>query len=300
MASAAIQQAGAAQTAVIVRKSESLSAIAWRRLRRNPVAMFGLTGLLLLVLISIAAPVIAPYEPTKMDVEHPRQPPNSAHPFGTDDLGRDVLSRVIWGGRLSLSTGVAAVLLGMAGAVVVGLISGFYGGAFDMGVQRVIEIFMAFPMILLAMSVVAVMGPGLPSVLVAIAFALVPAEARMFRSSVLSTKAVEYVNAARAVGANNWRIMFRHILPNILSIIIIYSTLALGGAIMIVAGLSYLGLGAQPPAPEWGSLLLYGRPYLRTAWWMSIFPGLAIFFASLFVNLLGDGVRDALDPRSIR
>jgi ABC-type dipeptide/oligopeptide/nickel transport system permease subunit len=269
----------------------------WRTLRRNPVAVLGLTGLLLLILVTILAPWIAPYEPTKQNYDRLLEPPSGAHLFGTDDLGRDILSRVVWGGRESLRVGMLGIAIGMGGGVIVGLVSGYYGGLLDSFIMRLVDIFLAFPTILLLLSIVAALGPSLTTVLVALGISSVPGYSRLVRGSVLSAKNFEYITAARVIGAKHRRIMFRHILPNIVAPIIIYSTLGLGSAILLTAGLSYIGLGAQPPSPEWGAMLNYGRPYVRSAWWMSIFPGVAIFLAVLSINLLGDGLRDALDPK---
>jgi peptide/nickel transport system permease protein len=276
---------------------ESQWQIAWRALRHNPQAMFGLAGLVLLILMTLLSPLLMPYDPTGMDYDHLLETPGKAHPWGTDDLGRDILSRVLSGGRESLRVAFIAIALGMGGGVVVGLLSGFYGGWVDNLIQRIVEIMMAFPTILLLLSIVAALGPSLGTVLIAIGISSIPGYSRLVRGSVLAAKNFEYVTAARLIGATNRRIMFRHILPNIVAPIIIYSTLGLGGAIMMTAGLSYVGLGAQPPSPEWGAMLNYGRSYLRDAWWMSFFPGLAIFVAVLCINILGDGLRDALDPK---
>jgi len=276
---------------------ESQWQIAWRMLRRNPVAMFGLVGLLLLILITILSPLLAPCNPTEIDYNHPLEPPSGVHKWGTDDLGRDILSRVLWGGRESLRVAIVGIAIAMGGGTVVGLISGYYGGWVDNLIQRLVEIMLAFPTILLLLSIVAALGPSLGTVLVALGISSIPGYSRLVRGSVLAAKNFEYVTAARVIGATHRGIMVRHILPNIVAPIIVYSTLGLGSSIILTAGLSYIGLGAQPPSPEWGAMLNYGRRYLRDAWWMSIFPGLAIFFAVLCVNLLGDGLRDALDPK---
>ncbi|MBE2267828.1 MAG: ABC transporter permease, partial [Anaerolinea sp.] len=183
------------------------------------------------------------------------------------------------------------------GGVVIGLISGYYGGLLDTVIQRVLEIIMAFPTVLLLLAIVAALGPNLATVMIAIGFSSIPGYARLVRASVLSAKNMDYITASRALGAADRAIMFRHILPNVIAPIIIYGTLGLGNAILVTAGLSFIGLGAQPPSPEWGSMLLYGRQFLRQAWWMSVFPGLAVFIAVLCINLLGDGLRDALDPK---
>ena len=276
---------------------ESQWQIAWRTLRRDTLSMFGLAGLILLILMTIVSPLLVPYDPTEMDYDHLLEPPSKAHLWGTDDLGRDVLSRVLSGGRESLRVAFIAIAIAIGGGIVVGLISGYYGGWVDDLIQRIVEIMMAFPTILLLLSIVAALGPSLSTVLIAIGISSIPTYSRLVRGSVLAARNYEYVTAAEVIGATNRRIMFRHILPNIVAPIIVYSTLGLGGNIMMTAGLSYIGLGAQPPSPEWGAMLNYGRNYLRDAWWMSIFPGLAIFIAVLCINILGDGLRDALDPR---
>ena len=271
--------------------------LAWRSLRRNHLAMFGLVGLLLLILIMVIGPLVAPYPPTQMDTKHIFSAPSVTHLFGTDDLGRDILSRVLFGGQISLITAVFVVIIAMAGGVLLGLATGYYGGWLDMLLMRLVDILLAFPTILLLLSIVAAIGPNLSTVMIAIAISAIPGYGRLVRGSVLSARNNEYVTAAHVIGATNSRIMLRHILPNIIPPIIIYATLGLGSAIMMTAGLSYIGLGAQPPSPEWGAMLMAGRSYLREAWWMSIFPGLGIVWAVLCINLLGDGLRDALDPR---
>jgi peptide/nickel transport system permease protein len=277
--------------------SESLWQIAWRSLRSNLLAMFGLAGLVMLLLTTLSAPWISPFDPTAMQFTELLQPPSLDHLFGTDDLGRDIFSRVVWGGRESLRVSFLAVLLAWSGGIVIGLISGYFGGWVDSLIMRFADVMMAFPSILLVLSIVAALGPGLGTVLVALGISDIPWTARLVRGSVLAAKNYEYVTAARVLGANHVYIMFTQILPNIMPPLIIYSTLGLGGAILTTAGLSYVGLGAQPPSPEWGAMLNYGRQYLRDAWWMSIFPGFAIFLAVLCVNLLGEGLRDALDPK---
>jgi peptide/nickel transport system permease protein len=271
--------------------------IAWQMLRRNPVAMGGFVGVALMVLAAVLAPWIAPFDPTALNYDKLLEAPNAVHWFGTDDLGRDILSRVLWGGRESLRVGFMGIAIAITGGTIVGLVSGFYGGRVDTFIQRIVDVMLAFPTILLLLSIVAALGPSLQTVLVALGLSSIPSYSRLVRGSVLAAKNFEYVTAARLVGATNRRIMMRHILPNVVAPIIIYSTLGLGSAIIATAGLSYIGLGAQPPSPEWGAMLNYGRSYLRDAWWMSIFPGLSIFATVLCINLLGDGLRDALDPR---
>ena len=271
----------------------SLESLAGHRL-----AQIGFVGFMFMTLITIFASNIAPYDPLKMDFKSIMSSPTQEHIFGTDDLGRDVFSRVLYGGRESMKAGYFAILIGLSGGVVIGLFTGYFGGWIDDLTQRIIEVFWAFPTILLLLSIIAAFGPDLTTVIIAIGFASIPGYTRLLRGSVIQAKNYEYVTSAKLVGVRSGRIMFHHILPNIISPILIYGTLDLAGAIMMTAGLSYLGLGAQPPSPEWGAMLNYGREYLRIAPWMSIFPGVAIFLTMLFVNLIGNGMRDALDPKT--
>jgi peptide/nickel transport system permease protein len=273
---------------------------AWNTLRRNPFAMFGLLGILAVVLISFLARWIAPYDPIVIDYEQLLQPPSIQHLFGTDNIGRDILSRVMWGGRESIMAAFFSVLITMVGGTLLGLLSGYRGGWVDSLIMRIVDILLAFPSILLLLSIIAAIGPSLTTVLIALGISSIPGYTRMVRGSVLAAKNYEYVTAAIVVGGKNSWIMMRHILPNIVAPLIIYNTLGFGGAIMITAGLSYLGLGAQPPSPEWGAMLNDGRAFLRDAWWMSAFPGLLVFFLVFCINLLGDGLRDALDPKTRR
>jgi peptide/nickel transport system permease protein len=252
----------------------------------------------LIILLTLVAPqiyswdeIIAVSNATKL------LPPSAAHPFGTDNLGRDQLGRVIWGGRESLRAGYLVVLIGLGGGTILGLISGFAGGWVDNLIQRFVDVLLAIPSILLALSVVGALGPGLVQVMLAVGLANIPDYTRLIRGSVLEAKENEYVRAARVLGASNGRIMFRHILPNVIGPILVYATLGLGIAIMITAGLSYLGLGAQPPSPEWGAMLNLGRQFMRHAWWMPVFPGVAIVIAVLSINLIGDGLQDAINPK---
>jgi peptide/nickel transport system permease protein len=278
-------------------RTKSQWRIAWGKLRHDSVGMTGFATLLLLVLMTAFASVLAPSSPTEIGYDRLMESPSWDHPFGTDDLGRDVLSRVIWGGRESLRVGVVAIFIAMGGGIVVGLVSGYYRGVVDSLIQRLVEITLAFPTILLLLAIVAVFGPSLTTVLLAIGFTSIPSYSRLVRGSVLSVRYNEYVSAAEVSGATKLRVMFRHILPNMMAPILVYTALGIGDAILLTAGLSYIGLGAQPPSPEWGAMLLYGRTFLRDAWWMSIFPGLAIFVAVLSINVFGDALRDALDPR---
>jgi len=277
--------------------SQSLWALAWCKFRENRIALAALACLILIVFLTLAAPWIAPYNPTELDYDYLQQPPSSLHWAGTDDLGRDVLSRVLWGGRETLGVGMLVVLIGMAGGLLFGFISGYYGGLPDDIIQRIVDVFLAFPPILLMISIVTIMGNGLPSIVLAVGIANIPSVTRFVRGLVMATRNEMYIEAAHILGVPKWKIMVRHILPNIVSDLIIFSSLMIGGSIMVTSALSYLGLGAQPPSPEWGAMLNYGRKYLRDAWWMSVFPGLAIALVIICVNLLGDALRDALDPK---
>jgi peptide/nickel transport system permease protein len=259
--------------------------------------MIGATVLVVIVLVAIAAPLIAPYDPLQQQPVLSLHPPSRSHLFGTDNLGRDVFSRVIVGSRQSLLVGLIAISIAATIGTAAGLLTGFYGGWLDLLVQRVIDIQMAFPGLLLAMAIVAVLGPGLRNAMIAVGIALIPSFARMVRGSVLSAKNDVYVEAARAMGSNDLRLMTRHILPNILMPILVLATIGVAWAILIGASLSFLGLGAQPPYPEWGRDLSDGRNFLSIAWWMTTFPGMAIMATILSINLLGDGLREVLDPR---
>ena len=265
---------------------------------RDRVAVLGLVVVLLLTLISILAPLIAPYDKViEISSSSVLQPPSTAHPFGTDNLGRDILVRMIWGGRLSLPAGYVAVFIGMVGGILLGLVSGFFGGRVDNVIQRIVEVFLAIPGILLALSIIGTLGPGLLQVMLAIGLARIPGYTRQVRGCVLEAREYEYVTAARSLGAGSGRIMLRHVLPNVIGPIVVFSTLGLGSAIITAAGLSYLGLGAQPPSPEWGAMLSLGRQFMRRAWWPSFFPGIVIVITVLSINLVGDGIQDAMNPK---
>jgi peptide/nickel transport system permease protein len=254
--------------------------------------------LLLLVIVSILAPVLAPQDPIKTNLSQRLAPPATpGYPLGADELGRDILSRLIWGGRISLLVGFSAVLVAMAFGVLVGLIGGYFGGWLDSLIMRLIDILMAFPAILLAIAIVASLGPGLRNAMLAISIVGIPYYARIVRGSVLSLREQEFVYAARMIGVPGARILAQHVLPNCLGPLIVAATLDVGWMIMAAAGLSFLGLGAQPPTAEWGVMLSQGRQFIRVAPHISIMPGAAIFLVVLALNLLGDGLRDALDPR---
>ncbi len=270
---------------------------ALRRLLRNKLAIIGMVILGLFIFCAIFAPWIAPYDPIAQDVTRRREPPSWEHPFGLDEVGRDLLSRVIYGARVSLYVGVASVSLAIIVGTLIGAVSGYAGGWIDNVIMRIMDIMLAFPSLLLAIAIVAILGPGLLNMLYAIAFVSIPAYARIVRASVLAAKEMDYTLAARAIGCSSSRILFRHIMPNCLTPIIVQGTLGIATAILDAAGLSFLGLGAQPPTPEWGAMLGQGRGSVFTAPHVVIFPGLAIMLSVLGFNLLGDGLRDALDPR---
>lgn len=268
-----------------------------RRLTKNKGAVAGAVVLLLIVLMALLAPALAPEDPLEQQYGRVLQAPNRETIFGTDQFGRDVLSRIVIGSRQSLQVAVLAIAIASSIGTILGLITGFYGGWIDLGIQRLIDIQLAFPGILFALAIVSVLGPGLRNAMIAVGLSLVPSYARMVRGSVLSARENSYVDAARVLGARDSRIILRHILPNILAPIMVLSTVGMAWSILIGASLSFLGLGAQLPNPEWGLDLAMSRDYLREAWWMSTFPGLAIMLTVISVNLLGEGLRDALDPR---
>jgi peptide/nickel transport system permease protein len=271
---------------------------AWQGLLRNRGAVAGAVLLVLIALMGIFAPALAPYDPDlQARDEVPLLPPSAAHPLGTDSLARDNLSRVIWGARVSLPVGIVSVGIAALFGVLLGLIAGYYGGWADMLISRVIEVMLAFPGIMLALAIIQVLGPGLNNVMIAVGIGAIPGYTRVVRGSVLAVREAVYVEAARVLGCPDRRILLRHVLPNVVAPIIVLSTLGLAGAILAAASLSFLGLGSQPPTAEWGAMLSRGRDFLRTAPWVTLFPGLAILLTVLAVNLLGDGLRDALDPR---
>jgi peptide/nickel transport system permease protein len=279
------------------RQPRSLWGDALRRVRRSKGATVGGVVLAVLVLAAVAAPLLTPYDPTAVNPEDRQQAPSLRHPLGTDVLGRDLYTRILYGARISLQTGLVSVTIAVLIGVPMGLVSGFYGGLADRLLMRLVDLMLTFPGILLALVVIAILGPGLFHAMLAVGISASPTYARVVRATVLAARGQAYVEAARAVGCRNARIVIRHILPNTVAPIIVLGTLGVAGAIIAAAALSYLGLGVRPPEPEWGALLSEGRNYLRVAWWMTTFPGLAIMTAVLSINLLGDGLRDALDPR---
>src|SRR5581483_3343696 len=270
---------------------------AWRRLVRRPPALAGTVVVLFFVGLAVGAPWIAPADPDRPDWSQIRKPPSTAHPFGTDDLGRDTFSRVVWGSRISMRAGVLSILLAMAVGVPAGLASGFYRGTLDQVVMRLTDAWLAFPFLVLAIGLVTLLGPSLTNATLAIGLGATPTFLRLTRGLVLATREEDYVQGARAIGAGDLRVMRRHILPNIVSSLLVQATVSIPAAIIGEAVLSFLGLGVQPPAPSWGTMLNTAQQFLEAAPWMAWWPGLAIFLLTLSFNLAGDGLRDLLDPR---
>ena len=270
----------------------------WRQFRKQRLGLIGGGILCMLLLVALLAPVLAPYDPLAQDLYQRLQPPSIDHWFGTDDFGRDILSRIVYGSRISLRIGLIAISLALTGGTLFGLVAGYRGGMVDMLIMRLMDLMLAFPSILLAIAIVAVIGPGIENAILAVSIVLVPQFARLVRSSVLTVREATYVEAARALGATESRLLFYSILPNCTAPLIVQTTLGMGTAILDAAGLSFLGMGAQPPVPEWGAMLSGGRELLLRAPWVMTFPGLAIFTVVLGLNLFGDGLRDALDPKT--
>lgn len=268
-----------------------------RRFLRNRMALVGLAIVLLLVLAAILAPVIAPAPPNAQNLRQRLQPPGAEHLFGTDEFGRSMLSRVVYGARVSLATGLIPVTVAATIGTLLGLLAGFYRGWLDGVLMRIMDVLLAFPSMLLALAIVGALGPGLTNAVIAVAIVGIPEYARIVRSVVLGAREEEYVQAARAIGVRGLGVLFRHIFPSTLGPLSVQASLGIGFAILSLAGLSFLGLGIQPPAADWGEMLSRGRRFLPESNWLLIFPGLAISLTVLGFNLLGDGIRDALDPR---
>lgn len=275
----------------------------WKLYRKNSLALVGGLVVLVFIFLAVAAPWITPHNPEQPDFTAIRRPPfwmeggSWENPLGTDNLGRDIFSRIIYGARISLLVGFVVVFFATALGVVMGLISGYYGGKVDAVIQRVVDTLLAFPYLVLATALVASLGPGLRNMLVALAFKEWIFPCRVVRGDVLVAKEREYVEAALAVGAGKFHIMVKEILPNVLASVIVVATLRIAWVILMEASLSFLGLGVEPPTPAWGTIINEGRRFINTSWWISTFPGLAIFFTVLGINLMGEGLRDALDPR---
>jgi peptide/nickel transport system permease protein len=279
------------------RSRRSLTLEAGRRLARSRSAVVGGALLLALGLSILLAPALSPYDPIKTNQRDPLESPSAAHLLGTDRFGRDILSRVLWGGRISLSVGLVSVGIAACSGVVLGLVAGYYGRRADAVIMRLTDLLLAFPGILLALAIITTLGSSLTNLMIAVGVAAIPDYIRITRGTVLSLMEQEYVLAAKVVGCRDGAVIFKHILPNVTAPLIVLATLGTAGAIITGSALSFLGLGIRPPVPEWGNMLAEGREFLRYAWWVAFFPGLAIMLAVLAINLLGDGLRDALDPR---
>lgn len=269
----------------------------WSVMTQNKAAMVGAIIIGAYLLMMIVAPLVSPYDPYDISLEDKLTPPSIEHWMGTDDKGRDIFSRILYGSRLSIGVGFASVLFGAFFGISLGLIAGYYGKWVDTIVSRILDVMLAFPGILLALAIISALGPGLINVTIAVGVFSIPLFARIVRGSTMEVKKLEYIDAIRTIGANDFTIIFKHILPNVLSPIIVQGSMRLATAILSAAGLSFLGLGAQPPSPEWGAMLSSGRDFLFSAPYMAIFPGLMISILVLGFNLFGDGLRDALDPK---
>ncbi|OGP74043.1 MAG: hypothetical protein A2V86_07260 [Deltaproteobacteria bacterium RBG_16_49_23] len=279
------------------RQADSQLRRRWAKLRRNKAALFGAILILIYLITALLAPILFPGNPSAPNLMKSLERPSIEHPLGTDELGRSILGRIIYGSRVSLLISIGVVFVGLLIGVPLGLMSGYYGGKVDFGIQRVTDTLLAFPGFLLALALVAVLGVGLKNTIISVGISMVPIYIRLVRGCTLSVKEQTYVEAARAMGTRDVTILIRHILPNVMAPITIQTSLGMGTAILFAAGLGFLGLGVQPPTPEWGTMLGSGRAYLFNAPHVATFPGIAIFFAVLGFNLSGDGLRDILDPR---
>jgi peptide/nickel transport system permease protein len=278
-------------------KSKGQFSMVMKSLKRNKVAIFGLVILIVLVFLAVFADIIAPYDYYKQDLPNAYMHPNSEHIFGTDEFGRDIFSRVVYGARISLVVGFVSVGIALVIGGLLGAIAGFYGGHVDNAIMRTMDVLLAIPQTLLAIAIVAALGAGLINLMIAVGISSIPNYARIVRASVMTIRGEEYIEAARASGTSDTKIIIMHILPNCVAPVIVQVTLGIAGAILTAAGMSFIGLGIQPPVPEWGNMLSSGRDYIREYSYMTMFPGLAIIITVLSLNLLGDGLRDALDPK---
>lgn len=278
-------------------KRQSLWLDTWQRLRKNKAAFLGLMILLFLAFVAIFADVIAPFSFSSQNLNATFVMPNATHWFGTDNFGRDIFSRIVYGSRISLQIGFIAVGIALFLGGFIGAISGYFGGIFDTLFMRLVDIMLAVPTILLAISIVAVLGPGITNLMIAVGVSSIPSYARVMRANVMSIKEMQYIEAARAMGTTNFWIILKHVIPNTLAPVIVQSTIGVAGAILSAAGLGFIGLGIQPPNPEWGSMLSAGRHFIRDYPHLTMYPGLAIMITILSLNLLGDGLRDVLDPK---
>lgn len=269
----------------------------WYLLKSNPLTVVGLAVVVVVAVVALAAPVISPYAPNEVVFGDRLKAPGPGHLMGTDEMGRDLLSRVIWGSRVSLQAGLIIVLIGMVVGLAIGSFAGFMGGIVDTVIMRVMDIILAFPSLVLAMALAATLGPNLTNAMLAIAFVRIPVYVRLVRGQALTVRERDYVKAARVSGARSGWIIMRHIVPNTLTPVLVLATLDIGGAILTASALSFLGLGAQPPLSEWGAMVSTGRKFILDQWWYATFPGAAIFITAIGFNLFGDGLRDILDPR---
>lgn len=272
-------------------------AITWRRLKKDKMAMAGLYLFLILVIIAIIAPLLMTYDYSEQNLYATFQTPNAEHWFGTDNMGRDIYSRLLYGAKYSLSIGVTSVSIGGVAGILVGCVCGFYGGKLDMFLMRFLDVFQAIPGTLLNIAICAALGPGLTNCIIALTIGRIPAFARMMRATMLNIRGMEYVEAARAINAKDGRIMIKHMLPNAISPCLVQATMGMASAVLAAASLSFIGLGVQPPTPEWGAMLSDGRNYIRDYPHLVVFPGIAIMWSVLSLNMFGDGLRDAMDPR---
>jgi len=263
----------------------------------NSLAVAGAVVIVLLILIAVLAPIVAPYSPTEIDIENMLSPPSPGHPFGTDELGRDVLSRMIYGSQVSLKVGFVAMGIAVFIGIIVGSLAGFYGGKIDSILMRFVDMMLAFPSFILILAVIAILEPNIYTIMAVIGITGWMDVARLVRAEFLTLKERDFVMAAKSLGAANKRIIFKEILPNALSPVFVAATFGVAGAILVESGLSFLGIGVQPPNPSWGNILTSGKDNIEVAWWLSLFPGLAILVTVLSYNLVGEGLRDALDPR---
>lgn len=269
----------------------------WRRLRKNKSAVIGGGIVIFFILLAIFGPMLTPIDPNATDITNKNQPPSADHWFGTDNYGRDMFTRIIHGAKLTLIVGFLSVMIGGVVGVIFGIVAGYYGGWVDTIIMRIMDVLLAFPGILLALAIVSVLGGSLTNMIIAIGIFSVPAFARIVRGSALSVRKLEYIDAMKALGASDLRIIFKHILPNVTSPIIVQATLRIATAVLTASGLSFLGLGAQPPAPEWGAMLSAGRTFMHDSPHMVLIPGIMIVIVVLAFNIFGDGLRDALDPK---
>ncbi len=278
-------------------KKDSMLLITLRRLAKNKMAMAGLAFILFMVVVAILSPWIAPYSYEAQDLDHVFSMPSKEHWFGTDNLGRDIFSRIMYGGRYSLRIGFISAGVAALGGVTLGSIAGYYGGRVDTVIMRILDVFQSVPSLLMSIAIAASLGPGFTNCIIALSVSTMPAYARMTRASFLNVREMEYVEAARSINAGDFRIIRKHVLPNAISPMLVQATMGVASGILGAAALSFLGLGVQPPEPEWGAMLSAGRNYIRDYWHVVLFPGITIMLTILSLNMLGDGLRDALDPR---